>query len=267
VKFLEEHPVKPGVGVTGRVASFGAVVHIPDVLADPSYNFSGAAYAGQFRAALGVPLLRKGKVEGVFALGRPDPKPFTDRQIELVQTFADQAVIAIENTHLFNELRQRTTDLTERTTDLTEALEQQTATSEVLRVISSSPGDLQPVFQAMLEKAVRICDASQGNIYHWDGTVFDLLATDNTPPALAEARRLSPLRPGRTDPLGRMVATNALVHIADLTTEKDYIERTRPVMVAAVERWGVRTLMAVPMLKDYGSGVNCHIGPSTHRPR
>ena len=117
---------------------------------------------------------------------RTSVKPFAEKQIELVTTFADQAVIAIENTRLLNELRQRTTDLTERTTDLTEALEQQTATSEVLQVISSSPGDLEPVFAAMLENAVRICDATFGNIYRWDGDALHLVATHNTPPAFAE---------------------------------------------------------------------------------
>ena len=103
-------------------------------------------------------------------------RPFTDKQIELVTNFADQAVIAIENTRLLNELRQRTDDLTERTADLTKSLEQQTATSEVLQVISSSPGDLQPVFATMLENAVRICDAKSGNIYRWDGNAFHLVA-------------------------------------------------------------------------------------------
>ena len=111
-------------------------------------------------------------------------RPFTEKQIELVENFAAQAVIAIENTRLLNELRQRTTDLTERTDDLTEALEQQTATSEVLQVISGSPGDLQPVFASMLENAVRICDAKFGNIYRWDGDAFSLVASHNTPSRL-----------------------------------------------------------------------------------
>ena len=116
---------------------------------------------------------------------RQEVRPFTDRQIALVENFAAQAVIAIENARLLNELRQRTADLTE-------ALEQQTATSEVLQVISSSPGDLEPVFASMLEKAIRVCEATFGNIYRWDGEAFYLLATKNTPQALAEYRR-SPL--------------------------------------------------------------------------
>ena len=134
-------------------------------------------------------------------------RPFSEKQIKLVETFAAQAVIAIENARLLNELRQRTTDLTERTADLTEALEQQTATSEVLQVISSSPGDLQPVFATMLEKAVRICDARFGNMYRWDGEALRLVATNNTPPAFAEERKRSPYRPSRSEGtlIGRMV--------------------------------------------------------------
>ena len=118
---------------------------------------------------LGVPLMRQGMSDrSVLQLHRMEARPFTDKQIELVNNFAAQAVIAIENARLLNELRQRTTDLTERTADLTEALEQQTATSEVLQIISTSPGDLEPVFASMLEKAVRICDAKFGSILRWE---------------------------------------------------------------------------------------------------
>ena len=119
---------------------------------------------------------------------RQEVRPFTDKQIALVKNFAAQAVIAIENARLLNELRQRTTDLTERTADLTEALEQQTATSEVLQVISSSPGDLQPVFATMLEKAVRICDAKFGNIYLAEDGRFRLMAAQQGPPEFIKAR-------------------------------------------------------------------------------
>jgi transcriptional regulator with GAF, ATPase, and Fis domain len=128
-------------------------------------------------------MLKDNNLIGALVIFRQEVRPFSDKQIALLTNFAAQAVIAIENTRLLNELRQRTTDLTERTTDLTEALEQQTATSEVLQVISSSPGDLQPVFATMLEKAVRICDASFGNIYRWDGEALNLFATLNTPAA------------------------------------------------------------------------------------
>ena len=124
----------------------------------PNTRIERERVGGQFRTLLGVPLLREGSPIGVIALGRNSVRPFTDKQIELVTTFADQAVIAIENVRLFEAEQQRTRELTE-------SLEQQTATSEVLQVISSSPGDLQPVFETMLEKAVRICDAKFGNIY------------------------------------------------------------------------------------------------------
>ena len=120
----------------------------------------------------------------------------------------------------------------------------------MLQVISSSPGDLQPVFATMLENAVRICDAKFGNIYRWDGDALHLVATHNTPPAFAEARRRSPLRPDPKHPVGRMVATKTVVHVADLAAEPGYIEQRDPAIVAAVELGGVRTFLAVPMLKE-----------------
>ena len=145
-------------------------------------------HLGGARTLLVVPMLKEDVLIGGMGIYRQEVRPFTDKQIELVQNFAAQAVIAIENARLLNELRQRTTDLTERTADLAEALKQQTATSEVLQVISSSPGDLEPVFASMLENAVRICDAKFGNIFRWDGDALRLVATHNTPPAFAEAR-------------------------------------------------------------------------------
>ena len=167
-------------GVVGRVLLEGKSVQIPDVLADPEYTFREIARLGDFRTILGVPLLREGTPIGLLVLQRAAVRPFTEKQIKLVETFADQAVIAIENTRLFEAEQQRTRELTE-------LLEQQTATSEVLQVISSSPGDLQPVFATMLEKAVRICEAKFGNINRWDGDALHLVATYNTPPAFAEA--------------------------------------------------------------------------------
>jgi two-component system, NtrC family, sensor kinase len=174
-------------------------------------------------------------------LQRKTVRPFTDKQIELVATFADQAVIAIENVRLFDEVQARTRELTE-------ALEQQTATSEVLRVISSSPGELEPVFQAMLENAVRICEANFGNMYLNDGDAFRLAAAHNTPPYLIEYRKREPRR-SRTSLFGRMVATKQLVHVADLSAEQVYAERDSDA-VAGVELGGVRTLLIVPMLKE-----------------
>ena len=155
-----------------------------------------------------------------------------------------------ENARLLNELRQRTDDLSQRTTDLTEALEQQTATSEVLQVISSSPGDLQPVFATMLEKAVRLCDATFGNIYRWDGELSSIVASHNTPPALVDARRRVRIHFGPKDLVGQTIADKKAVHIADLAEHQDYVERRNPGMVAAVELGGVRSHVVVPMLKD-----------------
>ena len=188
-------------------------------------------------------MLKDNDLVGAFSLFRQEVRPFTEKQIALVTSFAAQAVIAIENARLLNELRQRTTDLTE-------LLEQQTATSEVLQVISSSPGDLQPVFASMLEKAVRMCDATFGNIYRWDGEALNLVGTHNTPPALAESRMRSPPRSTADAIVGRIVGTKSVVHVADLAADPGYIERRFPATVDAVELGGIRSLLFVPMLKE-----------------
>ena len=198
---------------------------------------------------IGVPLMRGGEPVVVIGMGRRRLDPFGEHEIELAKSFAAQAVIAIENARLLNDLRQRTTDLTERTVDLTEALEQQTATSEVLQAISSSPGEVEQVFTAMLEKAVRICDAAFGNIFRWDGSTLQLVAGHKTPPAFAEARRQLPVDTTPNGPIGRMIRTKAAVHIADLAREQLYLERSVPA-IAAVELGGVRTLLVVPLLKE-----------------
>ncbi len=230
-------------------------LHIADCAEEPAYKqrHPGAVAMVELagaRTLLGVPMLNDGALIGYFALYRQEVRPFTDKQIELVQNFAAQAVIAIENARLLNELRQRTTDLTERTTDLTEALEQQTATSEVLQVISSSPGDLQPVFETMLENGVRICDAKFGGIYRIEGDTIRLVATHaDVPAAYAGARRFAPFRPSPKHYFGRMMAARTVLHIADTAAEQGYVER-RPEYVAAVELGGVRTFMAVPMLRE-----------------
>jgi class 3 adenylate cyclase/putative methionine-R-sulfoxide reductase with GAF domain len=248
---VKRTPIVRGRGTaTGRVLLTGKAVQIADVEADPEYTFTEGQRAGGFRTVLAVPLEREGETIGVIVLCRAKVQPFTDKQIELVQNFAAQAVIAIENARLLNELRQRTTDLTERTADLTEALEQQTATTEVLQVISSSPGNLEPVFASMLANAVRICDANFGNIYRWDGEALHLLASHNTPPAFAEARKHSPLRPHPETPVGRMVAHKAAFHSTDMAAHPGYIDRSDPGAVAAIELGGVRTILAIPMLKE-----------------
>jgi GAF domain-containing protein len=165
--------------VSGRALHEGRVVQIADIETDAEYTHP-ARETGAFRTLIGVPIMREGLPVGVMTLGRRTVQPFTNKQIELVTTFADQAGIAIENARLLNELR--------------DSLEEQTATAEVLQVISSSPGDLKPVFAAMLEKAARICDAAFGNIYRWDGDAMHLVGTHNTPAALAKARGRSPIR-------------------------------------------------------------------------
>ena len=175
--------------------------------------------------------------------------PLPTNRSRLVTSFAAQAVIAIENARLLNELRQRTDDLSERTTDLTEALEQQTATSEVLKVISSSPGDVQPVFATMLENAVRICDAKFGGAYRREGDGLRHVTPHNAPAAFVEKLKLS--GPAFTSALGRrMMASRSAIQVADLAADQDYVERRSPRVVAAVELGGVRTILAVPMLKE-----------------
>ena len=210
---------------------------------------AAAVELGGVRTFLVVPLLKEGTIVGAMSIIRQEVRPFMERQIELVTHFAAQAVIAIENARLLNELRQRTSDLTERTADLTEALEQQTATSEVLQVISSSPGDLKPVFATMLENSVRICDAKFGGVYRCDDGTLRLVATHNLPLAYAEIRRDEPFRPKSDSVLGRMVATKSVVQYSDLASERDYVQRD-PATVAAVEVGGIRTVLTVPMLKE-----------------
>ena len=245
------HP-PPGTGLA-RVAATKEVVQIADLMLEEAYikgaplDVTAVLHAG-IRTLLAVPMLKDDRLVGAIVIYRREVRPFEDKQIELVKNFAAQAVIAIENTRLLNELLQRTNDLTLRTADLTEALEQQTATSEVLQVISRSPGDLEPVFTAMLEKAVRICDAKFGSIYRWDGEALHIVATHNTPPAFAEERRRSPYRPYPQSPIGHMVAAKTVVHISDLTAEEVYIAQHDPVAVSAVELGGIRTILGVPLL-------------------
>src|SRR5262249_37760716 len=209
VRWLNENPITPDRGaITGRTALERRPVQVADVLADPEYVLDRAGHKG-FRTVLGVPLLRDNVAIGVIALSRSVVKPFTDKQIELVSTFADQAVIAIENVRLFEAEQQRRRELSE-------SLEQQTATSEVLRVISSSPGELEPVFNAMLENATRICEAKFGSLYLYDEDGLTLAAAHNAPPAFAEARRRGPIQPAPDMALGQVIRTMRIAQVADV---------------------------------------------------
>ena len=231
------HPV-PGTGLrrlfeTREVAQVADMTMIqPYIERDPFVVRS--VELGGYRSVVNVPMLKENELIGAISIYHQEVRPFTERQIELVSNFANQAVIAIENTRLLTELR--------------ESLQEQTATSEVLQVISSFPGDLEPVFTAMLEKAVRICDAKFGSIYRWDGEALHIVATHNTPPAFAEERRRSPYRPYPQSPIGHMVAAKTVVHISDLTAEEVYIAQHDPVAVSAVELGGIRTILGVPLL-------------------
>ena len=237
--FAEPLVVLDPQDATNRVVSDREVVQIDDISKAPTYGMRmriATVKIAKARTLVGVPLLKDNEVVGIIAVYRQEVRPFTDKQIELVKNFAAQAVIAIENARLLNELRQRTAELTE-------SLEQQTATSEVLQVISSSPGDLEPVFAAMLEKAVRICDATFGIIYRWDGDTLHLVAAHNMPPpfaefAFAKFRRRSSLRPSPQNAIGRALATKMPVHVADLAVLRPYIEERDAGYVAAVELGG-----------------------------
>jgi GAF domain-containing protein len=218
VQFLAEHPQKPGrETAAGRVFLSGEVQNIPDAVMDPEYDYGAAPQLGNFRALLGVPLIRDGKVEGSFTLGRAQPGPFTQRQIEIVESFADQAVIAIENVRLFDEVQARTRDLSE-------ALQLQTATSDVLKVISRSAFDLQAVFDTLISSAVELCSAFSGSICVRDGEVFRYTGSAGVGavPALHEYLAKHPATPGRGTMVGRVLLSGKVEHIRDRFEDNEY---------------------------------------------
>jgi len=236
--FIKRNPIPPGrTTLVGRTALTAHIVHLPDCLADPEYRWFQSQKIGGFRTMLGVPLLRDGSPIGVLALTRPQVQPFSDSEIALVRTFADQALIAIENVRLFDEVHARTRDLSE-------ALEQQTATSEVLRVISSSPGDLQPVFQAILANATRLCGANFGTLYLCDGDAFRAAAFHNAPAAFIEARKNKLLRPGPGTTLGDAARTKRVAQVLDSMSREPYRQRD-PFVVAGADLGGYRTIVSV----------------------
>jgi GAF domain-containing protein len=236
-EFMQSHPIELGSGtIIGRVVASGKAVQIADIAADPEFTFTQPGRLGHLRTMLGVPLLREGTPIGVIVLSRKTVRPFTDKQIELLATFADQAVIAIENVRLF-EAEQR------RTRELSESLEQQTATSEVLRVISSSPGELEPVFNAMLESATRICDANFGILHRYHDGAFHVAAMVGVLPVLAEALLArGAYVPSEGIPLDRLLQGKSTIHILDQSQE-----RVQPLSATL---GGSRTHLSVPMLKD-----------------
>jgi len=223
--------------IAARVALEGKVVHIADVLADPDYAVPEAVAAGR-RTMLGVPLLREGAVLGTISLSHKRVEPFTERQIELVRTFADQAVIAMENARLLGELQARTRELEE-------SLEYQTATSDVLKVISRSTGDVQPVLDTVTETAVRLCGADNGSIRIREGEVYRHVSMS---PSAAEPEFLAQLRqrrivPGRDSVIGRAALEGRVMHVVDILADPEF---ARPEVVAA----GRRTVLGVPLLHE-----------------
>ena len=244
-QYMNEHPVpaKPDRGsIVGRVLSAGKAVQIEDTKADPEFRMTNIPGFENVHTHLGVPLLREGKPIGALVLMRGFVEAFTAKQIELVETFAAQAVIAIENTRLLNELRQRTDDLSE-------ALEQQTATSEVLKIISSSPGELEPVFHSMLENATRICGAKFGNLFLREADGYRA-ATAHGDPTFVERWRRTPFVSPRDAPLlDRVTRTKQVLHIPDLRHEQSYRDGI-PRIVALVDSARARTFLSVPMLKE-----------------
>jgi GAF domain-containing protein len=226
--------------VMGRAFLDGKPVHVEDIGADPDYDphtHSVLKAAAPRRTFLGVPILRDGVSIGVIGCGRREVRPFTEAQIALVKTFADQAVIAIENARLF-EAEQH------RTRELSESLEQQTAISEVLRVISSSPGELNPVFKTILENATHLCDANFGTLTLYEGGTFRIVALHGAPIGFSDERQRQPvIRPEQGHHLLHLLETKKLIHIADISAD--------PALAPTLAKFAnARTLLTIPMLKE-----------------
>jgi signal transduction histidine kinase len=241
-------PLSPGIGllipvargtVAGRSVLERQAVHVPDLQAEAREFPEGSAFARELghRTTLSVPLLRQGTAVGTIQLRRAEVNPFTDKQVALLQTFADQALIAIENVRLFKELE-------ERNRELTEALEQQTAMGDILKAMTRSAFGLEPVLEAIIENAGRLCGADQGAVHRFDGEFLLLGAAYRTPPEYREYARGHPVRASRGSASGRAAIDRRPVHIHDVLADPEYqmFERQR---VA-----GFRTFLAVPMLKD-----------------
>jgi GAF domain-containing protein len=213
----------------GRAVLDHKIVHVPDVLEDPEYSHE-LALAGGWRAVVAVPLLHDGIPLGALTAAKAEPGPFSDRQIQLLKTFADQAVIAIENTRLLNELR--------------ESLQQQTATADVLKVISRSTFDLQTVLDALIESATRLSGATRGHIFQFDGEFLRFAAAYGAWPGFIEHLESHPLRPGPGTIAGRAAFERRTIHSHDVLQEPSYE------LMEAVKQQGYRTVLAVPMLRE-----------------
>ena len=234
-EYLAQHPTRPGRNsAAGRAALERRTVHIPDVRADPEYTF-GAKNVEKVRTVLAVPILKGDDLLGVVVIYHLEVRPFSEKQIALVETFADQAAIAIDNVRLLDELRQ--------------SLEQQTATANVLRVISSSPGELAPVFETILANATSICEAKFGTLTQVVDGIPRLMFQVGVPTELEEYWRRETPKPSSNNALSRVVRTGQAVHVTDLQAYEAYSEGD-PLAVAGVELGGIRTLLVVPMLKD-----------------
>ena len=240
VQYLAEHPLRADrSSVTGRALVEGRAVHVADVASDPEYGAAGFSIVGGYRTVLGAPLVRGGTIIGVFGLTRDEVSPFTDKQIELVTTFADQAVIAIENARLFEAEQQRTRELAE-------SLEQQTATSEVLQVISRSAFDLEAVLNTLVESAARVCEAERGAILRPTGksaSYYSAASYGHTAEYIEHMKALS-FEAGRSGVSGRVLLEGKSVQIPDVFADPEYS------FAEAARLGNFRTILGVPLLRE-----------------
>ena len=246
---VQRFPLTRG-SVVGRAVIDARAVHVEDAAASDEAEFPLAREIARqtgHRTILATPLLREGVAIGALVIRRPEVRPFADKQIALLRTFADQAVIAIENVRLFTELQEKNRALSEAHAQVTESLEQQTATSEILRVISSSPTDVQPVFDVIVERAVRLCGARFGRVYRYDGDVIHMVAGYGlSTVGLGEVKRVFP-RPASDDTIaGRVILTRQPALIRDIEQEEGVPALSRQ-MIEALE---TRSQVTIPMLRS-----------------